>query len=156
MMQACWLILNSLIREMLFLPLAGPCVYKETRPTPIESIYKESYKHAVLTPLQEALNTSMGGVCESVEWLFRDIVEYFKFIDFKKNLKIRLNSVGKYYVVCAIFRNALACLYGNHTSTFFDLEPPTLQEYSIFVIILTLQKQKVVSFIFCKQGGFPA
>ena len=83
-------------------------------------------------------------------------MEYFKFIDFKNNLKIRLSSVGKYYIVCAIFRNALTCLYGNHTSIFFDLEPPTLQEYLIFVIILTLQKQKVGSFIFCKQGGFPA
>ena len=88
-----------------------------------------SYKHAVLNPLQEAFNTSMSGVRESVEWLFRDIVEYFKFIDFKKNLKIQLSSVGKYYIVCAILRNALTCLYGNHTSTFFDLEPPTLQEY---------------------------
>ena len=87
------------------------------------------YKHAVLNPLQEAFNTSMGGVLESVEWLFRDIVEYFKFIDFKKTLKIQFSSVGKYYIVCAIFRNALTCLYGNHASTFFDLEPPTLQEY---------------------------
>mgnify|MGYP001800002814 CR=1 FL=1 len=31
--------------------------------------------------------------------------------DFKKNLKIGLNSVGKMYVVCAILRNALTCLY---------------------------------------------
>ena len=45
------------------------------------------YKHAILNPLQEAFNTSMCGVRESVEWLFRDIVEYFKFIDLKKKLK---------------------------------------------------------------------
>ena len=58
------------------------------------------YKHAVLNPLQEAFNTSMSGVHESVEWLFRDIVEYVKFIDLKKkNLKIHLSSVGKYYIV---------------------------------------------------------
>ena len=32
------------------------------------------YKHAGLNPLQEAFNTFMSGVCESVEWLFRDII----------------------------------------------------------------------------------
>ena len=89
----------------------------------------ENGKENVLNPLQEAFNTSMSGVRESVEWRLRDIVEYFKTIDFKKNFKIQLSSVGKYYIVCAIFRNALTCLNGNHTSTFFDLEPPTLQEY---------------------------
>ena len=41
----------------------------------------------------------------SVEWLFGDIVNYFKFLDFKKNLKISLNAVGKVYIVVAILRN---------------------------------------------------
>ena len=33
------------------------------------------------------------------------------------------------YIVCALLRNAITCLYGNQTSEFFDLEPPTLEEY---------------------------
>ena len=65
----------------------------------------------------------------SVEWVFGDIVNYFKFVDFKKNLKIGLSSVGKFYVVSALLRNALTCLYGNTTSAFFDLPPPALNEY---------------------------
>lgn len=64
-----------------------------------------------------------------MEWLFGDIVNFFKFIDFKKNLKIGLSNIGKLYIVCAVFQNALTCLYGNRTSEFFDLQPPTLQEY---------------------------
>jgi len=71
----------------------------------------------------------MSSVRVSVEWLFGDIVEYFKFVDFKKNLKIGLSTVGRMYIVCALLRNALTCLYGNTTSLFFDLEPPTLEEY---------------------------
>ena len=50
-------------------------------------------------------------------------------LDFKKNLKIDLSSIGKMYVVCAILHNALTCLYHNQTSDFFNLEPPTLNEY---------------------------
>jgi len=76
-------------------------------------------------------NKSMSAVRESVEWLFNDIATYFKFIDFKKNLKIGLSSVGQMYVVCALLRNALTCLYGNQTSTFFELDPPSLQEYFV-------------------------
>jgi len=63
-----------------------------------------------------------------VEWLFGD-VNSFKFMDFKKNLKLLLSSVGKMYVVFVILRNALTCLYGNLTATYFDLAPPTLDEY---------------------------
>ena len=73
----------------------------------------------------------MSEVRVAVEWLFGDIVNYFKFIDYKKNLKIGLSSVGKMYLVCAILRNALTCLYGNATSEFFRLDPPTLADYFI-------------------------
>ena len=83
------------------------------------------FRGAALTAQMEA---SMI-LCTSVEWLFGDIVEYFKFMDFKKNLKIGLSSIGKLYVVCALLRNALTCLYGNSTSSFFELDPPTLEEY---------------------------
>jgi len=74
-------------------------------------------------------NQSMSRVRESVEWLFNDVTNYFKFLDLKKNLKIGLSSVGKMYVVSALLRNALTCLYGNQTSAFFHLEPPSLEDY---------------------------
>ena len=61
-------------------------------------------------------NQAMSRVRESVKWLFNDIVNYLQFMDFKKTLKISLSSVGKMYVVCAILRNALTCLYPNQTT----------------------------------------
>ena len=74
-------------------------------------------------------NKAMRSVRFSVEWLFGDIVEYFKFVDLKKPLKIALSSVGKMYIVSALLRNALTCLHGNTTNNFFELDPPTLEEY---------------------------
>ena len=72
----------------------------------------------------------MSNVRTSVEWLFGDIVEYLKFMDFKKkNVKLGLSSIRKLYVVCALLRNPLSCLYGNSTSSYFKLDPPTLEEY---------------------------
>ena len=64
-------------------------------------------------------------------WELNDVATSWKFIDFKKNLKTGLSSVGRMYLVCAILRNALTCLYGNMTSEYFDLDPPTLQDYFI-------------------------
>ena len=74
------------------------------------------FQGAALTPWMEMFNDSMSSVRVSVEWLFGDILNYFKFLDFKKNLKIGLSSVGKTCVVCALLQNALTCLYGNQTS----------------------------------------
>ena len=50
----------------------------------------------------EDYNKAMREVLVSVEWLFGDIINSFKFLDFKKNLKIGLSSVGKMYIVCAL------------------------------------------------------
>lgn len=55
----------------------------------------------------------MSSVRELVEWLFNDVINYFKFLDFKKNLKIGFSSVGKMYVVSVLFRNVFICFYGN-------------------------------------------
>ena len=87
------------------------------------------FRYAMLTPEMQAFNKSMSATRVSVEWIFGDVINSFKFLDFKKNLKIRLSSVGKMYIVCALLQNSIACLYGNQTSKFFGLEPPSVQEY---------------------------
>lgn len=61
----------------------------------------------------EVYNICMSKVRIFVEWLFGDIVNFFKFLDFRKNLKIELSSVGKFYAVFVILRNVFICLYGN-------------------------------------------
>jgi len=83
----------------------------------------------VLTADMQAFNNHMKSVRVSVEWLFGDVANYFKFIDFKKNLKIQLSAVGKQYILSALFRNILTCLYGNSTSLFFELHAPTIDHY---------------------------
>ena len=73
-----------------------------------------------LTQQMEDVNYSVSAVCSSVEWLFSDVINHFKFLDFKENVKIGLSSVGKMYVVSALLRNAITCLYRNTTSSFFS------------------------------------
>ena len=69
----------------------------------------------------------MSNVRVSVEWLLQEILTYFVFVDFKKNLKKGLSAIGKMYVVCALLTNTGTCLY--KSSNFFGVEPPMLEEY---------------------------
>lgn len=82
-----------------------------------------------LTPDMIAFNTAGSRLRISVEWVFGGIANYFKFIYSKKNLKIGMTAVGKQYIVCALMRNALTCLYGNPASKFSNVDPPNLEAY---------------------------
>ena len=61
--------------------------------------------------------------------MFGDIVKYFALMDFKKNLKLELSAVGKMYIVCTRLTNVHTCLYKSVPSTFFDLDPPMIEDY---------------------------
>ena len=82
-----------------------------------------------LNSQEKEFNKAMSSVRMSVEWTFGKIVQYFAYLDFKKNQKILLQPIGKYYLVGALLTNCHTCLYGSTTSTFFDLQPPSLETY---------------------------
>ena len=104
------------------------CIYGDPA-YPLRVHLQSPFRDARLTPDMVAFNKSMSAARVSVEWIFGEVINSFKFMDFKKNLKIGLSNVGKTYVVCSLLQNAITCLYGNQTSRYFDLQPPSLQEY---------------------------
>ena len=113
---------SSLLQDLenqVFSPTGEPmCIYGDPA-YPLRLHLQAPFREVQLTPEMVAYNKSMSRVRVAIEWVFGDIVNYFKFMDFKKNLKIGLSQVGKMYIVAAILRNALTCLYGNETSQFF-------------------------------------
>ena len=112
-----------------FSPTGRPmCIYGDMA-YPLRVHLQTPFRHLPLAPPMQEYNESMSSVQIAVEWLFGDITNSFKYLDFKKNLKIGLRSVGKMYIVSALLRNAITCLYGNETSVYFGIEPPTLEEY---------------------------
>lgn len=87
------------------------------------------FRGARLTADQQEFNSQMSKVRCSVEWGFGKIIQNFAYLDFKKNLKVLLQSVAKYYVVGVLLTNCHTCLYGSPTSTSFNLDPPSLETY---------------------------
>ena len=90
--------------------LVSPCAFMATQPTLLGSIYKLHSEKIQQHQKLMAFNRSMSNVRVSVEWIFADIVNYFKFIDFKKDFKIDLCQVGKVYIVSAMLRNVFLLL----------------------------------------------
>ena len=111
--------------------LAVSCLYENLEnfafcpAYPLRIHLQAPFRVGNLTPEVHMFNESISAVRASVEWIFADIINYFKFLDFKKNLKIGLSQVGKMYVVCAILQNSLTILYSNSTAKYFGVDPPT-------------------------------
>ena len=82
-----------------------------------------------VTQAEHEFNSAMSAVRVTVEWTFGKIVQLFAYLDFKKNQKVLLQPVGKYYIVGALLTNCHTCLYGSWTSDFFGLTPPTVEVY---------------------------
>ena len=53
----------------------------------------------MLSPQITNFNKALSSVRVSVDWLFGDIVDYLKFVNLKKNLKIDFSSTGKMYIM---------------------------------------------------------
>nr|CAI5855962.1 unnamed protein product [Callosobruchus analis] len=78
---------------------------------------------------QHNFNASMCVVREAVEWSFNKIISEFAFLDFKKNQKLLLQEVETMYKTATILTNCHTCLYGNQTSTFFNIDPISINQY---------------------------
>ena len=95
-------------------PVTGLPMYVYGDPAyPLRAHLQGPYKGSVLTLHQHEFNKSISSARVSVELVFNDIINCFKFLDFKKNLKVGLSAVGKMYIVCALMQNAYTILYGS-------------------------------------------
>ena len=66
------------------------------------------YKGA-MTPQQRAFSTEMSRLRESVEWGFALVIADWKYIDFKKNLKLLRKPIGKFYYSGVPYPGYVAC-----------------------------------------------
>ena len=111
-----------------FNPAGNPlCIYRD--PAYPLRVHLQAPFRGQLNQNQQDYNKAMSQVRTSVEWVFGDILNYFSFLDFKKDLKIGLSAIGKMYITCASIRNAHTCFYGCTTSKYFQIDPPDVFQY---------------------------
>ena len=66
------------------------CLYGDPA-YPLRFHLQARFRFGFLTRQMQMFNVAISAVDASVEWLFGYIINYFKFLDFKKNLKIGLS-----------------------------------------------------------------
>lgn len=72
----------------------------------------------------------MNGVRVVVEWSYADVYNLWRTIQFGKQLKTGMGHLGVYCNVAILLTNCHTCLKGsNRTSKYFNLNPPTLDDY---------------------------
>lgn len=90
-----------------------------------------------MTPQQQQFSTEMSAVRETVEWGFNLIVRNWAFVDYRRNLKIGKQPIGRLYFVAALLTNFKTIMtashpfdtYGNQISQYFGVSPPNLHDY---------------------------
>ena len=113
-----------------FTPAGNPlCIYGDPAYPLRVHLQGPFRRNLPLLQNQVLYNKEMSRVRVSVEWVFNDIINYFAFLDYKKNLKLGLSAIGKMYISCCLIRNAHTCLYRSITSNFFNIDPPNLTDY---------------------------
>lgn len=89
-----------------------------------------AYGSLNITEDQKMFNRAMRSCHECVEWGFADVLRLWTALDFKTTQQLFGDvDVGSHYRVAVLLTNFHICLYGSSTSTFFDCDPPTLEEY---------------------------
>ena len=78
------------------------CIYGDPA-YPLRSQLQKLFWPAQVTPLRNEWNKAMVSVRASVEWVFGDVINYCRCLDLSKNSKIQLSTVGKMYIMSALF-----------------------------------------------------
>ena len=103
-----------------------------------QSIYLLGGFHKPPAGSDEAMfNRHMSSVHITVKWGFGDIVEKWKFLDFRSAMKIFEMPVGEFYMNGAFLSNICNCLYGNKMQQYFGAIQLTLDEYFDLVVAET-------------------
>jgi hypothetical protein len=90
---------------------------------------------ARLPPHASAFNNIVCPLRTSVEWGYEKIIKYWAFLDFKKQMKIGRSGIIAMWHMAVFLTNVVTCAKGgNQISTYFNLAPPSLENYVIRVI----------------------
>ncbi|KAH9111203.1 hypothetical protein AeMF1_014218 [Aphanomyces euteiches] len=89
------------------------------------------FANAPTGSFQAVFNSSMSCVRESVEWSFHIVKSLWGFVSYDKKMKVRNSPIGMFWLVATLLTNCNTCMkaQGNQISTYFDVKPPSIDEY---------------------------
>ena len=73
-------------------------------------------------------NNVMKSMRIGIEWAFGKVTSQNRYIDYYKGMAVGMIPVGRMYRVAVLLANAHSCFYGNQSSLYFNIEPPSIEE----------------------------
>ena len=87
------------------------------------------YQGSNLSEEQKSLNKAMAASRITVEWIFKEVKQYWSTMDYKRKLRVGEFPVGALYIAAMLLTNFRNCVYPNPIAQYFSCRPPTLEEY---------------------------
>jgi hypothetical protein len=88
------------------------------------------FSDGIVNSKHEAFNEVMSSARIAVEWEFGGILQYWASLRWTCEQKaLAGGKIAQVYFVCGFMTNCLNCLRRSNASRYFDVTPPTLQEY---------------------------
>jgi hypothetical protein len=72
----------------------------------------------------------MSACREIIEWDYGNVGTMWAFMHYKYLLKLRKMTIADMYLCALLLRNAHVCMNGCQTSEYFDIVPPTFEEWT--------------------------
>ena len=86
--------------------------------------------HGIYVTAQQVIdNHCMSPVRVCVEWGFARLRAMSKLLDTKWNMKMQASAVDYHVKSAVLLSNARTCLQAGQNTSYFDVEPPTLESY---------------------------
>ncbi len=79
---------------------------------------------------RQAFNATYSPMITCVEWGYDKVVRHWAYVDFKKQMRMEMVRMEAMWHGAFWLTNVVTCVRGgNQISEYFELPPPTLEEY---------------------------
>ena len=94
-----------------------------------ENWMKTPYQGSNLTLEQLYINGERATSRATVQSMFLESKRYWPRMDHKRSLRVGQDPVGNLYLVAMLLTNIRNCVYSNLISQYFQIQPPSFEEY---------------------------
>jgi nuclease HARBI1 len=120
--------IDSQLEEKLMVNGIQFCIYGDSGYN-LRPYMEVPYQGSNLSEEQKSLNKAMSAIRITVEWIFKEVKQYWSTMDYKRKLRVGEFPVGALYIAAMLLTNLRNCIYPNPTAQYFSCRPPTLEEY---------------------------
>jgi hypothetical protein len=95
-----------------------------------EKAYRSEQYIMTPTRYDTEYNTYMSQLRIIAEWGFQKILQYFCYVDYKKDMKIELSPTAAEYKIATLFANMHTCIRQTSLiNSLFNSHPPSVEAY---------------------------